>query len=293
YKNLEDKFSTSYYELSDCFTNLKKEIDELDFDSSYLDKLNNRLSDLQKLEKKYGMSNNELVAYKEKIKEELGLAINYDNYIKEAYALVDAKYNKLLRIGNTLTKNRKLLADKLCKMIINDANFLNLENISIKMDFLTNQKVEFKDNGIDNVSFLVSFNEGEPLKPFVKVSSGGEKSRIFMILQFIITKLNNQSTLVLDEIDTGVSGRTSGLIAKMMQQNSASIQLIVITHSVIVAGVASNHYKISKIKNGSHITTTIKLLDISQRIIELAYMLSPEEITDSAISQAKTILGIS
>ena len=149
----------------------------------------------------------------------------------------------------------------------------------------------FTENGIDHISFLISTNKGEPLKPLQKIASGGELSRIMLALKSILSEFLETPILIFDEIDSGTGGETSYAIGKKIKEISKKHQTIVITHLAQVAAFASNHYKIYKENRKDRVFSNIKKLNQNERLFEIARMLSGEKITDKALENAKEIVS--
>lgn len=158
------------------------------------------------------------------------------------------------------------------------------------MEFIDTNKV-LKEDGIDEVEFLISLNEGEPLKPFYKVASGGELSRSMLALKILYGKIYNLGLMVFDEIDLGISGDAASKVANELYNLSKERQIITITHLPQVAARAEKHFNIEKKVVQGRTTTVIKNLNYDERVYHLAYMLSGKNITDGAISHAKTLLN--
>jgi len=254
------------------------------------DLLNQREYEITRLENKYKKTGNELIEYLEKINEELNLITNFDGYLKELQIKCEEKYQECLQAGHKLTQLRKKEAINLEKNIIQLLAELNLVNAQFKVEFIESDVKVLGETGLDEIDFLISLNEGEPLKSMAKVASGGEKAR-FMFSLRLLYGLNHQlSLLVFDEIDTGVSGKTAAMMANKMKSFAKDIQMLVVTHVPQVAAKADHNYVINKqIVNGRN-TTKIHKIDGEEKILGIASMLSDDEISASAIMQAKALL---
>ncbi|VEU82179.1 DNA repair protein RecN [Acholeplasma hippikon] len=287
-KVLED----SYYNLEDSIKNIENLFKSLDFDEESFNLKQQRIFELNKIETKYGKSINDLVIYLAQIKEELALSTDYDGYLKDQEIKLKKAYEDALKEGLVLRKYRMELAKKLEKELTESLHQLDLTKAKFEIQFETlkdNQALE--ENGIDSLEFMISLNEGEPLKPLAKVASGGEKARFMFSLKSIFARNSKLSMLVFDEIDIGISGKTASKVATKMKELSKDIQTLTITHLPQVAAKADHHYAIYKEKKDGRIQTFIDILDKEKRILAIASMLSDESISPFAIEQAKALLN--
>lgn len=292
YKEASEKILELYYELDDIKSLITNKKDELDFDEDKFNIMQERLYELSKLEDKYNKTISELIIYEEEISEKMLLINNYDEYIKSYEEKVNDLFNKTYEEGFKLSTFRKKLAVNLEKEIIKELADLDLDkaNFKIKFEEIKPDGVILQENGIDNVEFYISLNEGEPLKVLSRVASGGERARFMFALKTLYAKQNNLSLLVLDEIDIGISGKTAAKMATKMALISNQIQLIVITHLPQVASRALTHYGITKKLINNRMVTNIEKLDYEKRVEMIALMLSDESLSHFAIEQAKNLL---
>ncbi|CCV64648.1 DNA repair protein, ATPase [Alteracholeplasma palmae J233] len=291
YEDLSESLLSQYYVLDEVKNEIYKQLDSLDFDENEFNELQERSYELAKIETKYQKSINELIVYLEEIKDELSLITDYDNYVKKALEKVETNYNKALNKAIELSKKRKLLATILEKNILLELKDLDLEKSVFKIEFEPlEEKPELLENGIDKIEFMISLNEGEPVKILSKVASGGEKARFMFALKSIYAKTHQLSLLVLDEIDIGISGKTASKVASKMKELSKDIQTLVITHLPQVAAKADYHYLIAKEKVIDRMVSKINKLDSEQRVHAIALMLSDDRVTKEAIALAKSLL---
>ena len=217
---------------------------------------------------------------------------DYDNLLEESQKSVQKAFEVALQSGIKLSSLRKKLAKEFEKEILNQLKDLDLDKASFEVLF-ENQAVTpsiLTEQGIDAIEFMISLNEGEPIKPLAKVASGGERARFMFSLKALDALRNELSMLILDEIDIGISGKTAAKVAKKMKELSKVMQLIVITHLPQVAARADHHYEIIKIKEDDRMVTRISHLDLNKRIEAIALMLSDEKLSTYAIEQAKMLL---
>jgi len=292
YPTVVEKLLSSYYEISDIKEIIKQKIDELDYDEDEFNLIQDRIYDLNKIEKKYERKIDDLFNYMQEIDEKISLINNYDDYIEKYEKKLNESFMKAFIQGKKISDIRKKLALKLEKKLVEELAELNLENAKIKIEFktLSEKDLNLYENGIDIINFLVSLNEGEPLKELKRVSSGGEQARFMFCLKAIYAQINKISLLVLDEIDIGISGKTASMVAKKMQKLSNNLQLIVISHLPQVAAKANFHYGIKKHLRENRMITEIKRLNYDERVEMIASMLSDESLSDFAINQAKNLL---
>lgn len=291
YQKETNALEEAFYNLEESIKNIGYLFKDLDFDEESFNQNQARIFELNKVETKYGKSINELVKYLSEIKEELALSTDYEGYLKETKIKVDKAYQEAFNEGLKLRKYRENLAKKLEKELLDSLRQLDLPkaDFQIKFDQL-NENQNLDENGIDQLEFMISLNEGEPLKPLSKVASGGEKARFMFSLKSIFAINSKLSMLVFDEIDIGISGKTASKVASKMKELSKDIQTLTITHLPQVAAKADYHYAIYKEKVDNRMNTFISVLDNEKRVLSIASMLSDEEISPFAIEQAKALL---
>lgn len=281
----------SYYNLEEANKQVEQALSSLDFDSNAFNQYQERLYELSKIETKYAKTNDELVIYLEKITDELAMSEDYDGYIKKAKEKLDKQYDETYKLGEALSIHRKKLALKLENELTQALKLLDLDKAQFKIEFEPlKPKMTLGEDGLDSVEFMISFNEGEPLKPLAKVASGGEKARFMFSLKSLYAVNSNLSLLVFDEIDIGISGKTATKMANVMLKHASDLQMIVITHLPQIAAKANHHYSIYKTFSDQRMETKINILDDDARILSIAGMLSDDEITPFAIEQAKQLL---
>ena len=292
YQDMADRLSSSYYEIDDVKSRIYQQIESLDFDQDRFNLMQERHYELIKIEQKYQKEINDLIDYYHEIKKELLMITDYDEYIKEAKKELDEAFLEAYQAGLKLRELRQKLAKKLSKDMILELKDLDLEKASFDIVFDDIEKEEkyLLESGLDQVEFMISLNEGEPIKPLAKVASGGERARFMFALKSIYAKSNQLSMLVLDEIDIGISGKTAAKVAQKMAELSKDMQLIVITHLPQVAAKADHHYGITKHKENNRMVTHITKLNLDQRIEMIGMMLSDEKLSHFAIEQAKMLL---
>ncbi len=292
YQDMAERLSSSYYEIDDVKSRIYQNIEGLDFDQDKFNLMQERHYELIKIEQKYQKEINDLIDYYHEIKKELLMITDYDEYIKEARKELDEAFLDAYNAGLKLRELRQKLAKKLSKDMILELKDLDLEKATfdIVFDDIEKEEKALLETGLDQVEFMISLNEGEPIKPLAKVASGGERARFMFALKSIYAKSNQLSMLVLDEIDIGISGKTAAKVVLKMAELSKAMQLIVITHLPQVAAKADHHYGITKQKENNRMVTHITKLNLDQRIEMIGMMLSDEKLSHFAIEQAKMLL---
>ena len=292
YQDMAERLSSSYYEIDDVKSRIYHNIESLDFDQDRFNLMQDRHFELIKIEQKYQKEINDLIDYYHEIKKELLMITDYDEYIKEAKKELDEAFLEAYQAGLSLRELRQKLAKKLSKDMILELKDLDLDKATFDIVFDDIEKEEkyLLESGLDQVEFMISLNEGEPIKPLAKVASGGERARFMFALKSIYAKSNQLNMLVLDEIDIGISGKTAAKVAQKMAELSKDMQLIVITHLPQVAAKADHHYGITKHKENNRMVTHITRLNLDQRIEMIGMMLSDEKLSHFAVEQAKMLL---
>lgn len=295
----DQKFSEIQKQIEDCYYTLEEilqspvlKMNNIDFDSSRLDEINLRLSLYSDLKRKYKKDTPELIAFCQQLKQELDLITNYDFYLAELKTKKEKAYIKALEVAQNIRAKRIKFSQEISGQIKKHLQDLQLKNVQFEIKFNDlGQVIELKDNGIDEVDFIVSFNKGEPLKPLAKIASGGEMSRFMLALK---TVLGNQIPLaikIFDEIDNGVSGAIAYSIAEKIKFIAKTAQVLCITHLPQVASIADHHYRISKVVENNRTFTEIKELNADEKIYEIASMISNGKPTDASLNLAQELIS--
>lgn len=247
FKEISKLLEESYYNLEEAKKSVESSLDSLDFDSDAYNNYQERLYELSKIETKYAKSNDDLVKYLEEMTDELLMSQDFDGYLKIAKSKLDTHYDEAYKLGEKLSSYRKKLALKLEKELTQSLHELDLEKAVFKIEFeALKPQMVLGEDGLDSVEFMISLNEGEPLKALAKVASGGEKARFMFALKSLYAINSDLSLLVFDEIDIGISGKTATKMANVMKRHAKTMQILVITHLPQVAAKADYHYAIYK-----------------------------------------------
>jgi DNA repair protein RecN (Recombination protein N) len=296
-KEVNETISNCYYQLEELSYRIRDEIDQLEFDPNRLDFIEGRLNEIKQLKRKYGSSVAEILEYGAKIEEELETLQNRDSHIHQLQESLQSLKDDLMLEAQSLTEVRRKCAQKLMKSIHKELKDLYLEkaifdvNIEVRKEKATGN-IQFGKNGTDVVEFYLTTNPGEPLKPMAKVASGGELSRIMLALKSIFSRHQGITSIIFDEVDTGVSGRVAQAIAEKIYQVSVDSQVLCISHLPQVAAMSDMHLFISKEVTGERTKTKVRSLDEEEKIREIGRMISGVEITSLTKEHARELLEI-
>ena len=279
-----------YYELDDLFKTLKKDFGRLDYDPDRLNELTQRSFDLSALKRKYKKDVPALIAYLAELEGMLGKDGNLETRLEESKKeMLEARKEAFLR-GNDLSSTRKSLSASIEKEIKRTLKDLLLD-VDFRISLESGEDDEsLTENGIDKVDFLIETNVGEGMKSLSKVVSGGEASRIMLAFKAVFIAANRIETVILDEIDTGVSGEAAYAVSKKIAEIALSRQVIAITHLPQVASFSDHHILISKAVRDGRTYTSIKTLGLEGKIKEIAHLISGEEITEKQLAYAKEMV---
>ncbi|KRM13165.1 DNA repair protein RecN [Paucilactobacillus suebicus] len=292
YANLTDSISNAFYGLQDAASEASNQLDSLEFDEKRLNEIENRLVLIADLEHKYGDSVDEILNYYQKIKQELkSMEIAEDDNDNLEEKLAQAEAN-LLKTGHLLTEKREKAAFKLSKDVDQQLKELYMSKAIFEVKFLNSHSDHILPNGLDQVEFYIQTNPGESLGPLAKIASGGELSRVMLALKTIFAQNMGITSIIFDEVDTGVSGRVAQAIAEKIRLIASSSQVLCITHLPQVAAVAAHHFLIKKSVHHNRTTTSVTPLTEKQRIDELARMLSGAEVTKLTLEHAQELLNM-
>lgn len=291
-KMMNDLLKDVYYKLEDVTESIRDIREQTEFDQDELDEIEARLDIISKLKRKYGNSIGEILEYESNIELELEQlersGANMEKLIQERAVLLE----QVIGLAAKITSERRLTAETLRLDIEEELKYLGMVKAIFEISIVALGQLDEK--GADKISFNISANPGEPPKPLVKVASGGEMSRIMLAIKNVIADIDRIPTLIFDEIDTGISGRTAQAVAEKMIQISSRHQLLCVTHLPQIAAMADKHFKIEKNINyeNERTSTNVKLLDEVEQIEELARMLGGAEVTDLTRQHASEMLRL-
>lgn len=283
--HIKENIESSYYNLIDEVDKLKNLLNSFSDDDFNIEYIEERLYTYSKLKRKHNLDVKGLIDKIDSIKEKLRFFEDKDNVLNEKKKQLDSLYNEATALAKSLHENRFNQAKLLEIQVIKETADLMLNHINFEVNF---NEVELNNNGIDDVEFYISLNKGEDLKPLRNVASGGEISRLMLALKSVFTSLSDTSLLIFDEIDTGVSGKTSLAVGQKMAKIAKDSQVITITHLAAVAACAKNHFYIYKNDDSKVSKTLIKKLNKDEIINELAFISSADN-SKSSLNAAKEL----
>ncbi|MBS4217204.1 DNA repair protein RecN [Bacillus sp. FJAT-49711] len=294
YEHVLESVTNSYYLLEEAADRLRNELDNLEFNPERLNEIEGRLNEINQLKRKYGSTVSEILEYSSKIEEEIEMLMNRDARIGELESKLSSFEEDLALEGKQLSFLRKKWAEKLTNAIHKELKELYMDKTVFEPVFGKDSENnhDFGKDGLDDVVFYLSTNPGEPLKPLSKVASGGELSRMMLALKTIFSKHQGITSIIFDEVDTGVSGRVAQAIAEKIYQVSKFSQVLCISHLPQVAAMADTHLLISKEAISGRTRTSLEVLGKKDKISEIARMISGVEITDLTKKHAKELLDI-
>jgi len=282
------------FQTEDAAMALREYSGKVTVDPDRLKSVEERISDLDRLKKKYGPGLNDVIQRRDNIEEELSL-LDSSDLKKEALEENLKKYRaEALKAAKDLTKARGKAAVQLSGKMARELEDLNMSNARFEayISPLSGEEgCELNENGADRVEFNLSTNPGEEPKPMAKIASGGELSRIMLALKNCILDRERTPTLVFDEVDSGIGGGTAEAVGRKIKKVSANTDVICITHLPQIAALGDNHYKVKKTVKEGRTYTTIEELKENQRIEEIARMLGGMEITDKTRAHAREMLS--
>jgi DNA repair protein RecN (Recombination protein N) len=291
YKTVAESVANSFYMLEDAARTIRNDLDSLEYDPQRLLEIEDRLNEINQLKRKYGKTIEEILEYASKIEEEIETLQNKEVHIGQMEKEL-ASLKKDLRIeAHNLTETRKKWAKKLTKLIHKELKELYMEKAVFELKIDSDIDV-FHKNGADKVEFYISTNPGEPLKPLSKVASGGELSRIMLALKSIFSKHQGVTSIIFDEVDTGVSGRVAQSIAEKIYNVSTGSQVLCISHLPQVAAMADTHLYIAKVIKNGRTKTSVTPLSSSDKVKEIGRMISGVEITELTKQHAEELLQL-
>lgn len=251
------------------------------------DEINSRLETLDKLMAKYGNSEEEMLEFLEKARTELNDTEFSDKKAAELSALLDDATVRLIALADELTAARKKAAAEFEKQVCDILSYLNMPDVRFTVKF---SKGRYTKRGCDTAEFMISANRGESVKPLCKIASGGELSRVMLAIKSVLLGRDPVSTMIFDEIDTGISGYTAGKVGTQLKKVAENRQVICVTHLAQIAAMADTHLLIEKKAEKDRTFTSVSPLSYEQRINEIARIMSGTQMTENLYNSAKELL---
>ncbi|MGM9926199.1 MAG: DNA repair protein RecN [Bacillus sp. (in: firmicutes)] len=296
-KAVSETISNSYYLLEETSLSIRNSYEMLEYDPERLNMIEGRLNELNGLKRKYGKTIEEILEYHAEIEEEIETLQNRETHLAKLEKELQSLKADLLVEAVNLSKLREKYAQILTTNILQELKELYMDKTKFEVVFLKKPSMtdEVKEsdihlNGLDEVEFYISTNPGEPLKPLAKTASGGELSRIMLALKNIFSKHSGITSIIFDEVDTGVSGRVAQSIAEKIYKVSVASQVLCISHLPQVAAMADTHLYIRKEIVDGRTKTSVQPLQFDDKVKEIARMISGMEITDVTKKHAEELL---
>lgn len=286
-KDISEIFADVNDRIETAKDGIEKLFSDIDYDPGELEQIEERLDLLYRFSNKYGSSEEEMLDFLAKAKEQRDSIVYSDKELEQLNADYDRLFEQTVDLAQKLSDKRKTTAKQFEKSVKAELAFLDMPKLEFVVDF---KKGNLSSTGFDKVEFLISTNPGEPPKPLVKIASGGELSRIMLAIKNILSYNDTIGTLIFDEIDTGVSGRASQKIGLKLKAVSKNTQVICVTHSAQIASNADEHFLIQKDIDGDRTFTKVTPLDFEGRKKELARIMGGLEITDTLLRSAEELL---
>jgi DNA repair protein RecN (Recombination protein N) len=294
---------TSLYSLEDAAADLRAFEKDIQFSPERINQVEERLSLISSLRKKYGNTVREVLDYAEKSKRELDAISSSEEQIEK----LRADYRALVQVAKDtaldLSEKRRLAAKDLEEKVMKELADLGMPGtvfrISIKREISPDGEIETENkryvlypHGLDRIEFLLSANEGEDLRQLRKAASGGEMSRIMLAIKKVILSADIVDSLVFDEVDAGIGGKTSEVVGKKLKSLAKERQVLVITHLPQIAAMSDVHFTVQKENVGGRVTTLVKKLARREKVNEVARMLAGEKVTELSVRHAEEMIAL-
>ena len=287
YKELSSQLSETFYALEDITKRLEDVVDGLEFDGNRLMQVESRLDLIHSITRKYGGQVKDVLEYLAQITKEYSLLTGSDLSSEDLEKELKRLEKSLVTLAQDLSDQRHALAQALENEIQQELADLYMDKARFQVRF---SKAKFNREGNEAVEFYISTNPGEDFKPLVKVASGGELSRLMLAIKSAFSRKEGKTSIVFDEVDTGVSGRVAQAIAAKIHKIGQNGQVLAISHLPQVIAAADYQFYIEKVSDEHSTVSTVRLLNREERIEEIAKMLAGEDLTEAARQQAEQLL---
>jgi len=291
YQNLSNKFSSNYFELVEIINEIDSKFDNFQFNEADFDSIDEKIYQYQQLSKFFDTQPEELHHIEEKITNEIDQLQNFDKQKDKFFKIYQKSLKDYLDEAKKVSSLRISHADKVSSEINMMLPNMNIEQGEILFEFLKAEEEIFTQEGYDILKVSFRTNKKSEFNSIKKVASGGELSRLLLIIKSISAKFDKNLTLIFDEVDSGLSGKIADNVSKKIYELSKSNQIIAITHSAQVASKADSHWKIEKKIKNDDMQSYISLLDEQSRILEIASLISGSNITDETIIVAQNLIN--
>lgn len=288
YKTIVTRLKDAYYEIQDVSYDISSFNEDMSFDESEQDKVEERLDLINSLKRKYGNTVEEILNYKEEVNKEIYEIENLEGYINELKVKLKNVEKEMLELAIKMNQIRNKYGDILSSLINSELKELEMKNakLGIKIDF--SKESNFNINGLDKVEFVISTNVGEEAKALIKIASGGEMSRIMLAIKSVLAEIDKIPVIIFDEIDTGISGVAANATGEKMKKIAATHQVICVTHLATIAAKGEYNYFVCKEVENEKTRTKVTQLDEEGILKEIA-RISSGTVTDISINHAREL----
>ncbi len=276
------------YILSECASQAASSLDSAEEGYTDINVIEERLDEIYRLSRKYGATEEDMLNYLAQIIEEYNSLVSGDELIDVLHDKYNELSNELFKRGCYLSDCRKQTAIEFEKRVCNELCYLDMPDARFAVDF---REANASENGMDEIEFIFSANAGQEMKPLIKIASGGELSRVMLAIRCVLSDCDSVSTMIFDEIDTGVSGRAAHKIAYKMHELSAAKQVLCVTHLAQIAAYADNHLYIEKNRSDSETYTKVSSLSEDERAREIARIIGGDIITQTTLDSASELIN--
>ena len=287
-KEVEENLEDIRFRISDIAKDLDRYVSSSEVDEERLQFLRERIDLVNNLKLKYGNNVKAINSFYEEISERLRFLQNFEDNLNKLLKKIEEKEAEAILLAEKISQNRKKTSEILEKKVEEEINKLNIKDAKFKIEI---KEKELSFDGIDKIEFLIAPNLGQDLMPMAKVASGGEMSRIMLGFKSIIAEKDNIPTLVFDEIDTGISGKTAQIVGNKIKEVSKDRQVIVISHLPQIVALADTHFAIKKDVVNNSTISTIDKLSYDERVNEVARLIGGMNVSEIAIETAKEMIG--
>lgn len=287
-KEVEENLEDIRFRISDIAKDLDRYISSSEVDEERLQFLRERIDLVNNLKLKYGNNVKAINSFYEEISERLRFLQNFEDNLNKLLKRIEEKEAEATVLAEKISQKRKKTSEILEKKVEEEINKLNIKDAKFKIEI---KEKELSFDGIDKIEFLIAPNLGQDLMPMAKVASGGEMSRIMLGFKSIIAEKDNIPTLVFDEIDTGISGKTAQIVGNKIKEVSKDRQVIVISHLPQIVALADTHFAIKKDVVNNSTISTIDKLSYDERVNEVARLIGGMNVSEIAIETAKEMIG--
>lgn len=286
-EKLSERITNVYYELQDCAEEISLILEGIDTDPYRLQEIEERLDVLYRLSKKYGSTTAEILEFYENAKGQLQQLEDYEFNMESLQKDYDKYFQATKELALKLSAERKKISREFAARVKEEMTYLDMPNVNLEVSI---ERCPLNENGCDKLEFLISANPGEDPKPVSKIASGGELSRMMLAITNVIASHNIVSTMIFDEVDTGISGSASQKVGYKLKALSETRQVICITHQAQIAALADTHFLIKKNVENNRTFTQVSELSFEDRVRELARIIGGVSITELTLKHAEEML---